>query len=44
MAHRTVRPYEPHGAEEPLVLQDHDTRVRYRNIWARRLRGYDVRS
>jgi hypothetical protein len=41
MAHRAVGTYEPHGAEEPLALQDHDTKVRYRNIWARKLRGYD---
>ena len=41
MAHRIVRPFEPHGAEEPLALQDHDVTVRYRNIWIRRLKGYD---
>ena len=41
MAHRVVGTYEPHGAEEPLALQDHDTRVRFRNIWVRRLTGYD---
>ena len=41
MAHRVVRQYEPHAAEEPLSLQDHDTKVRYRNIWVRRLKGYD---
>lgn len=41
MAHRVVRPYEAHPAEEPLSLQDHDTKVRYRNIWVRRLGGYD---
>ena len=29
------------GAEEPLALQDHDFPVRYRNIWIRRLVGYD---
>ena len=39
--HRAVAKYSPHGAEEPLALQDHDTPVRYRNIWIRRLRGYD---
>jgi hypothetical protein len=44
MAHRIVRPYEPHGPEEPLMLQDHDTKVRFRNIWVRRIRGYDVKS
>jgi hypothetical protein len=41
MAHRVVGTYAPHGPEEPLGLQDHDTRVRYRNIWVRRLAGYD---
>jgi len=41
MAHRTVGVYHPHAAEEPLLLQDHDVPVRYRNIWVRRLNGYD---
>ena len=41
MAHRVVGAYVPHGAEEPLALQDHDTRVRFRNIWVRRIRQYD---
>ena len=41
MAHRIVKPYEPHQTEEPLALQDHDTPVRYRNIWVRRITGYD---
>ena len=27
--------------EEPLALQNHDTRVRYRNIWVRRIKPYD---
>jgi hypothetical protein len=39
--HRAVAKYSPHGPEEALALQDHDTPVRYRNIWIRRLRGYD---
>ena len=41
MAHRAIRKYEPHGPEEPLRLQDHDVKVRYRNIWVRRIKGYD---
>jgi hypothetical protein len=41
MAHRVVGTYAPHEAEEPLALQDHDTRVRFRNIWIRRLTPYD---
>jgi hypothetical protein len=41
MAHRVVGTYAPHAPEEPLALQDHDVPVRYRNIWARRLKGYD---
>jgi hypothetical protein len=41
MAHRIYKPYEVHGPEESLQLQNHDTPVRYRNIWVRRLKGYD---
>lgn len=41
MAHRVVGTYAPHGPEEALGLQNHDTLVRYRNIWIRRLKGYD---
>ena len=40
--HRRVASYRPHGAEEPLSLQDHKRTVRYRNIWVRRLKGYDA--
>jgi hypothetical protein len=39
--HREVATYAPHGAEEPLLLQNHDVPARYRNIWIRRLSGYD---
>lgn len=41
MAHRIVRTYQPHAPEEPLMLQNHNTKVRYRNIWARKLTTYD---
>ena len=40
--YRNVATYAtPHAAELPLMLQDHENPVRYRNIWARRLRAYD---
>ncbi len=41
VAYRAVGTYAPHGPEEPLLLQDHDFPVRYRNVWVRRLAGYD---
>jgi hypothetical protein len=41
MVHRAVAKYSPHGDEEPLSLQDHGHKVRYRNAWIRRLQGYD---
>jgi len=40
--HRAVARYDVHGPEEPLTLQDHDHPVRYRNIWIRRIKGYDA--
>jgi hypothetical protein len=39
--HRRVATYKPHGAEEPLSLQDHGHPVRYRNVWIRKLTPYD---
>ena len=36
-----VHQYTPHDPELPLTLQDHSHPVRYRNIWIRRLAGYD---
>jgi hypothetical protein len=36
-----IAKYQPHAAEEPLLLQGHAGPVRYRNIWIRRLKGYD---
>ena len=41
VAHRKYNLYQAHPAEEPIRLQDHDVPVRYRNIWVRRLKGYD---
>lgn len=41
MRHRDVGTYAPHEPEEPLQLQNHNTSVRFRNIWIRKLKGYD---
>jgi hypothetical protein len=39
--HRQLAKYAPQREEDSLVLQDHQQPVRYRNIWIRRLGGYD---
>ncbi|HSP67172.1 MAG TPA: DUF1080 domain-containing protein [Bryobacteraceae bacterium] len=39
--HRQLAKYAPQPEEGSLVLQDHQQPVRYRNIWIRRLGGYD---
>jgi hypothetical protein len=39
--HRALAAYAAQPAEDSLVLQDHQQPVRYRNIWIRRLKGYD---
>ncbi len=42
MVYRQVAHYTPHAAEDSIMLQYHNNPVRYRNIWVRRLAGYDV--
>src|SRR5271170_4354787 len=39
--HRQLAKYEPQPAEDSLALQNHGNPVRYRNIWIRRIKGYD---
>jgi hypothetical protein len=39
--HRQLAKYAPQPEEDSIVLQDHQTPVRYRNIWVRRLGSYD---
>lgn len=40
--HRALAKYAVQPAEGPIVLQDHQQPVRYRNIWVRRLGNYDL--
>jgi hypothetical protein len=42
--HRALAQYGPQPTEDVLVLQDHQQPVRYRNIWIRRLHGYDNKT
>lgn len=39
--HRKLAAWAPQPAEDSLVLQNHGYPVRFRNIWIRRLHGYD---
>jgi hypothetical protein len=41
MVYRQVAHYSPQPAEDSLVLQNHNDKVRYRNIWIRRPGSYD---
>jgi hypothetical protein len=41
MVYRQVAHYAAQPAEDALVLQNHNNPVRYRNIWARRVKPYD---
>ncbi len=41
MVYRQVARYVPHAPEDALMLQDHNNPVRYRNVWIRRMKGYD---
>ena len=41
-AHRQAPQYRPQSSEESLVLQNHNGSERFRNIWVRRLNGYDL--
>jgi hypothetical protein len=37
----TLHQYKAHEAELPLTLQNHNNAVLFRNVWIRRLTGYD---
>ena len=43
-AHQRRPPYERHADRLPISLQDHETKVRYRNIWVRDLERVAVRE
>ena len=39
--HKRVAKYSPHPPQGRIKLQDHGNPTRFRNIWVRRLKGYD---
>jgi hypothetical protein len=41
-AHEPLAAYTPHAAELPLQLQGHVGPAWYRNVWVRRILGYDA--
>ena len=41
--HRALGTYQAHPDMASIKLQDHGNPIRFRNIWARRLKGYDAR-